>query len=124
MVDTEPKELSMTMPARVRAAYSAEMYDARTAYDEAQKWTHLEQAHILSQHHAWPHTRNHIAMLAFALRQRDWREAAGQVLRIVVAAPAAALRRYPSGNTGRTAVGLTTHVPIPEDMARFLSEAA
>lgn len=112
------------MPERIRAAYCAEMYDVGSTSDDAQKWIHLEQAHILAQPYSWPHTRNHIAMLALALRQRDWREARGQLVRIVVAAPGSALRRYPSGNTGRTAAGLTTPMPIPSHLESFLAKSA
>ncbi|WP_326770404.1 DUF3703 domain-containing protein (plasmid) [Streptomyces sp. NBC_01591] len=88
-----------TMPAGVRTAYTAEMTAARTTADPANRWRHLERAHILSQPWPWPHT--HIAMLGLALRQRDRREALGQVIRIIVAAPGSALGRYPEGNTGR-----------------------
>lgn len=113
-----------TMPERVRAAYAAEMYDAGMASNDAQKWTCLEQAHILSQPYPWPHTRNHIAMLTLALRQGDRREALGQLVRIAVAAPSSLLGRYPVGNTGRTAAGLTTPMPIPDHLAGLLTESA
>lgn len=110
-----------TMPARVRAAYQAEMRAARAADDAAERWRHLERAHILSQ--PWPHTRNHIAMFALAVRQRDRREALGQMVRITVAAPGSALGRYPEGNTGRARVGLTQPMPVPEDLAAVLADA-
>ncbi|WP_233526107.1 DUF3703 domain-containing protein [Actinomadura spongiicola] len=110
-----------TMPAQVRDAYAREMAAARTATDPAARWRHLERAHILSQPWPWPHTRNHIAMLALALAQRDRREALGQVMRIVVAAPGSALGRYPEGNTGRARVGLTRPMPVPDDLAALLA---
>ncbi|MEV4020940.1 DUF3703 domain-containing protein [Nonomuraea angiospora] len=78
------------MPARVRDAYRAEMRAARTATADEARWRHLERAHILSQPWPWPHTANHIAMFALAVRQRDRREALGQVTRIIVAAPGSA----------------------------------
>ncbi|WP_326769835.1 DUF3703 domain-containing protein [Streptomyces sp. NBC_01591] len=110
-----------TMPADVRTACTAEMTAARTAADPADRWRHLERAHILSQPWPWPHTRNHIAMLGLALRQRDRREALGQVIRIIVAAPGSALGRYPEGNTGRADVPLTKPMPLPDDLAAILS---
>lgn len=67
------------------------------------------------------HTRNHVAMLALAVAQRDRREALGQVVRIVVAAPGSALGRYPEGNTGRARVGLTRPMPVPDDLADLLT---
>lgn len=112
-----------TMPTQIRAAYTAEMTAAHTASGGAERWKHLERAHILSQPYPWPHTRNHIAMLVLALRQHDRKEALGQTVRIIVAAPGSALSRYPEGNTGRTRVGLMTPMPIPADLAETLTVA-
>nr|WP_152992561.1 DUF3703 domain-containing protein [Nonomuraea pusilla] len=108
------------MPARVRASYRAEMRAARTAVTPEARWRHLERAHIISQPWPWPHTRNHLAMFALAVAQRDRREAFGQVIRIIVAAPGSALGRYPEGNTGRATVGLTQPMPVPDDLAALL----
>ncbi|MER7583922.1 DUF3703 domain-containing protein [Kitasatospora sp. NPDC097691] len=113
--------MSRTMPAGVRTAYAAEMTAARTAPDPADRWRHLERAHILSQPWPWPHTRNHVAMFGLALRLCDRREALGQVLRIIVAAPGSALGRYPEGNTGRANVPLTRPMPLPDDLAAVLA---
>jgi Protein of unknown function (DUF3703) len=60
-------------------------------------------------------------MLNLALRQHDRREAFGQIVRIIVAAPGSLAGRYPEGNTGRVAAGLTTPMPIPADLAAALS---
>lgn len=111
------------MPARVRAAYQGEMRAARTTPDDTARWHHLERAHIISQAWPWPHTANHIAMFALAIRRRDRREAFGQVIRIIVAAPGSALGRYPEGNTGRAGVGLTQPMPVPADLAALLRTA-
>lgn len=110
-----------TMPAQVRAAYTTEMNAARATTDPATRWRHLERAHILSQPWPGPHTRNHLAMLTLAIIQRDRREALGQVLRIIVAAPGSALGRYPEGNTGRARVHLTQPMPVPPDLAELLA---
>ncbi|TQC39059.1 DUF3703 domain-containing protein [Rhodococcus sp. WS4] len=55
------------------------------------------------------------------MRQRDRREALGQMVRSVVAAPGSLAVRYPEGNTGRVAAGLMTPMPIPADPAAALS---
>ncbi|MFF0450249.1 DUF3703 domain-containing protein [Streptomyces sp. NPDC004609] len=68
-----------------------------------------------------PHIRHHIAMLGLTQRQRDQREALGQVIRIIVAAPGSALSRYPEGNTGRANVPLTQPMPLPDDLAAILT---
>lgn len=110
-----------TPTTAVRALYEREMSSAHTASDDTVRWSHLERPHILSQPHPWLHTRNHLSMLNLALRQHDRREALGQVLRIVVAAPGSLSGRYPVSNTGRTAVGLMTPMPIPADIQKLLA---
>ncbi|TSD50382.1 DUF3703 domain-containing protein [Rhodococcus sp. KBS0724] len=112
-----------TPTAAVRALYEREMSSAQAASGDAARWSHLERAHILSQPHPWLHTRNHLSMLNLALRQHDRREVFGQVLRIVVAAPGSLSGRYPVGNTGRTAVGLMTQMPIPADLQKVLARS-
>jgi hypothetical protein len=84
-------------------------------------WPALERAHIASQPWAWPHTRVHVAMLRLAWRERDRREVVGQLIRLAVAGPGSLANRYPPGNTGRTAMGLTEHGPIPADLADQLA---
>ncbi|MBL3671184.1 DUF3703 domain-containing protein [Streptomyces sp. M2CJ-2] len=111
------------MPAALRAAYTAEMTTARTPGPMFRRWRAVERAHILSQ--PWPgaHTRTHAVMLRLALRDRDALEVLGQLVRLIVAAPGSAAGQYPTGNTGRTRVGLTTPMPIPDDLAALLRDA-
>lgn len=104
--------------------YDREMAAARHASDPTARWEHLELAHIVSQPYPWLHTRNHVAMFALAVRQHDRREALGQVVRIIVAAPGSLSGRYPEGNRGRTRDGLMTPMPIPPDLAADLARAA
>ncbi|WP_043737293.1 MULTISPECIES: DUF3703 domain-containing protein [Nocardia] len=113
-----------SIPPAARARYHEEMQAAKTSADPAQRWTHLERAHILSQPDPWLHTRNHLAMFALAVRQRDRREALGQVVRIIVAAPGSLSGRYPEGNTGRARVSLRQPMPTPPDLAALLHPAA
>jgi hypothetical protein len=56
-------------------------------------------------------------MLALALRQHDRREALGQIVWIIVAAPGSLSGRYPQGNTGRSRARLVAPMPIPDDLA-------
>lgn len=107
-----------------RDMYHREMAAAARADTADARWYHLERAHILSQPAAWLHTRNHVAMLNLALRQHDRREALGQVLRIVLAAPGSLTGRYPEGNTGRATAGIMTPMPIPDDLRDALTPAA
>lgn len=113
--------MSRRMPTQIRAAFDAELRAAHTSATSEQRWAALERAHILSQPWAWPHTRAHAVMLRVAWSEHDRREAAGQVLRLLVAAPGSVLGRYPEGNTGRAAVPLTKRMPVPQDLAELLA---
>jgi hypothetical protein len=97
---------------------------ARRAGNDAAEWNHLQRAHILSQPNAGLHLRTHVAMLGFGVRHRDRREIAGQLLRLVVAAPGSLTGRYPVGNTGGADVGALTPMPIPDDLVAVLSDTA
>lgn len=112
------------IPEAARARYHDEMRAARTAPTPTDRWTHLERAHILSQPDPWLHTRNHIAMFTLAVRQRDRREALGQAIRIIVAAPGSLAGLAPEGNTGRADVGLRQTMPTPPDLAALLHSPA
>jgi hypothetical protein len=68
-----------------------------------------------------PDSKAHAAMFGMACRERDRREAWGQVIRLLVAAPGSALGRYPEGNTGRATVPLTRPMPVPDDLAQILA---
>jgi hypothetical protein len=108
------------MPEAVRSAFAAELAADATAATPADRWHHLERAHVLSQPWPWPHTLAHWRMLVLAVRQRDRAEALGQLVRLAVAAPGSASGRYPTGNTGRAAVGLRQAMPVPPDLAGLL----
>jgi Protein of unknown function (DUF3703) len=111
------------LPEPVREAISRELALATSGADDMDRWRSLERAHILSQPWPWPHTVVHWRMLRVAVGQRDRREALGQVLRLVVAAPGSVSGRYPQGNTGRASVGLLAPMPVPDDLAKILGSA-
>jgi hypothetical protein len=112
------------IPDAARTRYHEEMHAAKTASDPGRRWAHLERAHILSQPDPCLHTRNHVAMFALAVRQHDRREALGQIVRIIVAAPGSLSGRYPEGNTGRATVGLRQPMPMPADLQALLQPHA
>lgn len=92
---------------------------ARRAGRTADAFTHLERAHIIGQRHPWRHTRGHLAMLRLGWAQRDWREVAGQLPRILAALVFSRLW-VPLGNTGRARVSAFRPMPVPLDLARLL----
>lgn len=115
------------MQGSLRAAFARELEAARIAEaagDPAVAWSRLERAHVLSQAHAWPHVRVHWRMAGFAVRRRDLRELAGQVPRLLLAAPGSWSGRAPRGNTGGTSVGIFSPMAIPADLGAILDAAA
>ncbi|MGV3492284.1 MAG: DUF3703 domain-containing protein, partial [Ramlibacter sp.] len=76
-------------------------------------WTWLEAAHVVGQHDPGLHLDSHRRMLGLASARRDWREAAAQVLRIVLLPFGHLLRRIPAGNTGRGNVPVTRRMQPP-----------
>lgn len=110
------------MPEAVREAFEADLQ--AVGHSEGQvRWDHLERAHILSQPWAWPHVKVHGLMLRQGLRERDQREAIGQVVRLIVAGPGSLAGRYPSGNSGRATVPMMQPAPVPPDLAAILERA-
>ena len=106
-----------------REAWSEELRAAKRARGDAvvtQEWRHLERAHVLSQPRAGLHLRTHVAMLACAFRRRDVHEVAGQMFRLVVAAPGSWTGRYPVGNTGGSNVSAFRPMPIPDDLRALM----
>ena len=102
-------------PAAIREYIDSELTTACAAV-ERDPWPALERAHVASQPWAWQHVRVHATMLRTAWHQRDRREITGQLIRLAVAAPGSLTGRYPTGNTGRTTMGLTDTAPIPADL--------
>jgi hypothetical protein len=104
-------------------AYRAEVRAFRHAHagkDFARAWRFLERAHILSQSAVRLHLHAHLLMLGFAIARREWREALGQVYRLLLAPLGSLLGRIPRGNTGRVSVSAFVPMPIPEDLQRIL----
>ena len=100
---------------------SSELALASAAADPHAAFAHLERAHILSQYSTRDHVRVHAAMLRWGLAQRDVREVAGQVLRIVAAATKTAFGWIPVGNTGGANVSPIKPMPLPADLAAIIA---
>ena len=123
---TRHRRRGRALPPAVAERLTADRRAAQRAVrvgDTAEAWRLLERVHILSQ--PWPraHVRSHLDMLRLAVRTRDRREVAGQLLRVTVAGPGSALGRYPVGNTGRSNVSATLPGPVPEDLAALLDQS-
>ena len=88
--------------------------------DLSAAFQHLERAHVLGQQDTHWHVTVHQAMLGFAARHGDTREAAGQVLRIVGAASKTPLGLYPTGNTGGANISPLKTLPIASDLQALI----
>lgn len=87
----------------------------------AESFGRLERAHVLSQTSTREHVRVHWHMLIWGLQQRNAKEIAGQILRIVGAATKTALGLVPTGNTGGANVSPLKPMPVPGDLAEILA---
>lgn len=84
-----------------------------TGQNEEARWAWLTAAHIVGQHVYALHWRNHVAMLGFSLRQRDYGEAAVQIFRLVLVPLGHLLDKLPAGNPGRATV--SAFLPMAPD---------
>ena len=109
---------------RVIAAEMAAYRSAVEAGDDDRAWHYLERVHIVSQPYLGPHLASHGAMLRFAIRRGDAREALGQIFRLIMAPLGALTGRLPVGNTGRSTVSAFAPMPIPVDLAEALRQQA
>jgi hypothetical protein len=80
---------------------------------------HLGRAHILSQCSVIDHLNIHLLMLVYSLRQFNFNECMGQLLRLFVTCPGHLFGRVPQGNIGWSSVALTEELPIPEDLKEY-----
>jgi len=87
------------------------------------QWNWLMAAHVVGQHDAALHFDSHCRMLALARRSRDWREVAGQLLRIALLPLGHLLRRLPAGNIGRATVPALQPMQPPEAVQLLIDVA-
>lgn len=93
---------------------------ARQAHDSAAAFAWLERAHILSQRRPLLHAKSHWLMLMLGWQQRDYREVAGQLPRVVAALLFSRIW-VPVGNTGRARVSAFRPMPVPPELQKWLN---
>jgi len=98
-----------------------ELAVAAKAPSASDAFAHLERAHILAQYSTRDHVRVHLAMLRWAVAQRDAREFVGQLLRILGAATKTAIGFIPTGNTGGANVSPIRAMRVPDDLAQIIA---
>lgn len=118
--------MKSTFTGRVAPYVEAELAgakQARLAGNTRQEFTHLERAHVLGQESTYWHVKVHVLMLVWAARNVSFREALGQVFRIVGAATKTAIGWVPAGNTGGANVSPFKKLPIAPDLAALIQKA-
>jgi Protein of unknown function (DUF3703) len=109
----------------IRPAVDAELQLAAelAASDPTAAFAHLERAHVLGQRSTRHHVRAHLAMLRWAVRQRDRREVRGQLFRLIGASTKTAVGLVPTGNTGGANVSPFRRLPVPDDLRQTIAAA-
>jgi metal-dependent hydrolase (beta-lactamase superfamily II) len=109
----------------VRTAYQSTMTRAKSAIaqnDLDAAFASLERAHILGQRYLTAHIATHVWMLRVAIRRRNLREIAGQILRLFATFPGYMFGWVPKGNTGGASVSPLRPMPLPEDLRDLLAD--
>jgi hypothetical protein len=94
------------------------------AADAEACWRLLMAAHVVGQSDFRLHGDSHLRMLRQAVRERDLREVAGQLLRLALVPLGHALRRLPAGNIGRATVSAFRPMVPPPEVAALVRWAA
>lgn len=81
----------------------------------------MERAHVLGQSSTFEHVRVHYHMFAWGVRNRNYSEILGQILRLIGAAVLTPLGLIPKGNTGGSNISPFKSMPIPSDLETKLN---
>ena len=92
--------------------------------DGEARWQWLTAAHIVGQHHFRLHIDSHIAMFGFALRNRDWPEAGGQLMRLALVPVGHLSGKLPAGNIGRATVSAFQPMPLDPRSTQLIMAAS
>ncbi len=91
--------------------------------DHEAAWLQIESAHVVGQTRFMPHLETHALMLTLAWRTRDWREAIGQLFRLLLVPLGHTLGRLPLGNAGRANISAFRPMPVRDDIAQAIAAA-
>ena len=108
--------LSLKQKFHEELAFGKQAFDNK---DFSDAFYHFERAHILGQPHYLRHLRSHYWMFRVGLKETDFREVFGQIIRMI-GSIGSLFGKYPVGNTGGTNVSPFKTMPIPEDLKPYL----
>ena len=83
-------------------------------------WYNLERAHILGQFFWKEHFYVHYLMFVLSLRTFNFKEAVGQIPRLLLAVPGSLLHKAPKGNVGTVRAGIFEPMSISDDLKKIL----
>lgn len=108
-----------------RGAYGWLIDGFRSSNGQApeERWQWLMAAHIVGQTDLRLHAHSHWLMLAFAAKNRDWQEVAGQLFRLALVPLGHALDRLPAGNIGRATVSAFQPMTLSSEVRLLLAKA-
>ena len=118
MPDTYTKNIRPYMERELHAAMQA-----RKCGNPAEEFRLLERAHVLGQASTYWHTKVHVLMLGWAIRNRLTSEVFGQLFRIIGAAAKTAIGLVPEGNTGGSNISPFKRMPIPLELEQIMQAA-
>ncbi len=111
------------MNKKLMRFYALEINNFQNAVKEQKiqvAWKSLERAHILGQFFWKEHLHIHFLMLSLGLKTFNFKEAMGQIPRLLLSIPGSLLRKAPKGNVGTIRAGIFEPMPIPEDLKKIL----
>lgn len=111
------------MNNKLKQFYAVEINNFLNALKEQRildAWKSLERAHILGQFFWKEHFYIHILMFTLSLKTFNFKEAVGQISRLLLAIPGSLLRKAPKGNVGTIRVGIFKPMSIPDDLKKIL----
>lgn len=115
-------KFSKNITPYVRAELDAAMRARQENFIDVE-FKHLENAHVLGQESTYWHTKVHVLMLFWGLRNRNTKEVMGQIFRIFGAATKTVIGLVPQGNTGGTNVSPFRVMPIANIHQRAIDRA-
>ncbi len=103
------------------AAFERSIKKAKDYFDQ-KDWQacfyQLENAHVLGQKNIGAHTLSHYWMLRVGWEQKNWKEIAGQVLRMAASLIITPIW-VPLGNTGGANVKATKPMPLRDELKPY-----
>ncbi|MFT6631321.1 MAG: hypothetical protein ACJAS4_001270 [Bacteriovoracaceae bacterium] len=111
----------------LKSYYQKEINSGEKFYlagDFKEAFLHFERAHILGQSYIIPHTISHLWMLKIGIKNSDFKEIFGQILRIPLGILGSAVGIIPVGNTGGSNVSVTARMELPSDLLEILKSSS